>query len=323
MSRRYSIDVLRVISALAVIIIHVVTAPVHNATGEVSVSLRANLNLVHTLMLWAIPVFFMITGYCLMMKQECTYKYCFSHVLKYIGVLFTVGLFYSLLEEVFMAKTMNAAIVIKSVFNVITGDLWDHMWFIYSIIGIYLVMPIIHCFMQQGEKNILILTGLLFFFTILCPSMEEYISIGVEFPFGGFLFYVCFGGMISKCKVNKRLLLFSGLIGGLSVVYVIVADNHVLNYTYLPVCLIAMSIFSIVSQLNMKPNKLVLKVSECTFGIYLIQPLFVNIALKLLRIDLLSNLPGVRLCVFATLIFAASLVTTYVLRKIPVVKKLF
>ena len=244
MERKYSIDILRIMSAIAVIIIHVVSAPVANSTVEIDVSLKMNLNLIHSLMNWSVPVFFMITGYCLLNKKECTYEYCFSHVLKYVCVLFTVGLFYALLEEIYIYRTINISVFVQSVLNVIQGNVWDHMWFVYAIIGIYLVMPIIHQFMQQGNKNIFILTVLLFFFNILLPTLEKWISIGVVFPFSGYLFYVCFGGAVAKLKINKKLSYLIYLTGLLSIVWIIVdADRQNFGYKHLAVCLMAMSIF--------------------------------------------------------------------------------
>lgn len=324
MNRNYSIDVLRIISAIAVIMIHVVTSPVYNSANVINTSVENNLELIKDLMLWSVPVFFMITGYCLLKKQECTYKYCFSHVFKYLEVLFSVGLFYSLMEEIFTAKTINYTLVIKSVLNVISGNLWDHMWFVYSIIGVYLVMPVIHSFMQQGAKNVCILTGLLFFFTIFCPAINKWLPIGIDFPFGGYLFYVCLGGAIAKCRIKKELLYFCCLSGGLSIMCMVtVAGTHSFGYRDMLVCLIAMSIFLIVNKIDIKPNKLILKISECTWGIYLIHPFFINIAIKLLKIDLLTSLPYVKLSVFALIVSIISFITTYMLRKIPFIKKLF
>lgn len=324
MERKYSIDLLRVISAIAVIIIHVVSAPINNNTVADNVSITTNLNLIHTLMNWSVPVFFMITGYCLLKKKECTYEYCFSHVIKYLCILFTVGLFYSLLEEIFVHKTINISLFIQSIRNVIEGNLWDHMWFVYTIIGIYLVMPVIHLFMQQGNRNILILTALLFFFNILFPAIEKQISVGIVFPFSGYLFYVCFGGLVAKLKINKKLSYFIYLTGLLSIIWIILeADNHKFGYKHLAVCSIAMSIFFIISKMNIKPSKVLLEISKCTWGIYLIHPLFINIALKLLHIDFVTSQPYLKLLLFAVIVFLASFLATYILRKIPFIKKLF
>ena len=70
MTRNYSIDVMRILSAIAVVVIHTVTAPVKNATGEVEGSLSNSLYLINMLLLWAVPVFFMIMGGLLLQKVD-------------------------------------------------------------------------------------------------------------------------------------------------------------------------------------------------------------------------------------------------------------
>lgn len=324
MTRKYSIDILRIISAIAIVLIHVVSAPVVNRVSDVDDALITNLKLIQTLMNWAVPVFFMITGYCLLKKDKCTYKYCFSHVLKYIGVLFTVGLFYALLEEFFKAKTISASMIARSILNVISGRLWDHMWFVYAIIGIYLAMPVIHYFMQQGTSNILVLTGLLFFFNILCPTVEEWMPIGIPFPFGDYLFYVCFGGAVAKLNISKTSLYWACPAGLLSMIWIIISeDSQRFTYRHLAVCLMAISVFMIFSSIDVKPNALLLKISQCTWGIYLLHPFFINVAIKVLKIDLLGSLTYVKLLVFAILVLLVSFIGTYLLKKVPFVKKLF
>lgn len=107
MERRASIDFLRIVSAMAVVIIHTVSAPVVNGPADLDAALVAQLNLVHTLMNWAVPVFFMISGYCVLRRAECTCSYCFRHVGRFVCVLFTVGLLYGALEEVYTTRQLN------------------------------------------------------------------------------------------------------------------------------------------------------------------------------------------------------------------------
>ncbi len=324
MERKNSIDILRIISAIAVIVIHVISAPVTNSTAEIDTTLRSTLDLIHTLLNWAVPVFFMITGYCVLRKQECSYKYCFSHVIKYICVLFTVGLFYALLEEVFNAKTFSFAIFISSVKNVISGNIWDHMWFVYSIIGIYLVMPVIHAFMQQSAAKIYTFTAVLFLFNILLPAIEAWLPVKAVLPFGGYLFYVCFGGIAAKTNISNKLLYTIAFAALLSVIWIVFGvDTQAFGYNHPAVCLIAMSIFLIISRINVNPRKFALCLSNCTWGIYLIHPFFINIAIKLFKIDVLTSMPHVKLFAFALIVSCVSFVSTYILRKIPLVKKLF
>lgn len=324
MTRKIGIDYLRILSALAVIVIHTVSAPLTNHTAAIDVNIAVHLELIHTLMNWSVPVFFMITGYCMLMKQECTYKYCFSHVLKYVGVLFSVGFFYALLENIYSSSTISITVITASISNVISGNLWDHMWYVYSIIGIYLVLPVIHSFIKSSYKDACILTGLLFLFSILCPFLEEWLPIGISLPFTGYLFYVCFGGIAAKYKINHHTIAFLHLAGVLSIVWIITsADLSAFGYKSPAICFIALSIFLLFSRMERKPNPYILRISECTWGIYLLHPLFINILIKLLKVDLLSSSPYLKICAFAIFLFVISFITTYFLRKIPYLKRLF
>lgn len=326
MSRKYSIDLLRVMSAIAVIIIHSVTAPVANSTSIVAPSLLNTLNILHNLMKWAIPVFFMISGYCLFSKQECSYKYCISHVLKYIAVLFTIGLFYAVLEEVFITKSISVALIYNSILNVISGHSWVHMWFVYTIIGIYLVIPVIHCFMQKSDENIYIFTGLLFLFNILLPAINRsgLIYIIIDFPFCGYLFYVCFGGLVAKCKVGKLCYYLFPILGLISVIYIILfSHNQSFDYNSLSICILAISIFLTINNIVIKQNTFISKLATCTWGIYLIHPLFINIILKFLKMDLLSSMSYIKLPLFCISIFLLSYIFVCIFKKFPLIKKLF
>ena len=324
MERKYNIDVLRILSAIAVVIIHMVSSPIQNSSHEVDAVLADNMWLIHTWMNWSVPVFFMITGYCMLKKQKVTFEYCFSHVLKYVYVLFTVGLVYALMEEVFVAKTISLSIFVQAVLNVISGNLWDHMWYVYEIIGIYLVMPVIHFFMHQGKRNAFILTGILFVFNILLPTFENIIDVGVTLPFGGYLFYVCAGGIMAKHKFGKIESLVIYALGLLSAVWIFVStEKWDMGYKHLSVCLMAISIFLFFKKRNIKASKSILSVSKCTWGIYLLHPFFMNIVIKVLKIDLVSSYAYVKLFVMTIIIVIVSFLTTCMLRKIPFVKKLF
>lgn len=277
-------------------------------------------------MRWSIPVFFMISGYCLFSKQECTYRYCFSHVLKYVAVLFTIGLFYAALEEIFVAKSISLKLICNSILNVISGHSWAHMWFVYTIIGIYLVIPVIHSFMQKGDANIYIFTGLLFLFNILLPAINSsgLINIIIDFPLCGYLFYVCFGGLVAKCKMGKLCNYLFPILGLISVIYIVLfSHGQTFEYNSLSICFLAISIFLTVNNIVSKQNNFISKLASCTWGIYLIHPLFINVILKFLKMDLLSSMPYIKLPLFCISIFLLSYTFVCIFKKIPLIKKLF
>ena len=317
MERKHSIDLLRIISCLAVIAIHTVSGPLANYSGNLDTSLMSTLDKVHVLMNWSIPVFFMITGYCILGKQEYTYKHCFKHVRKFLIVLATVGLLFALLEEVFIYDTINFSVILRSLQNVASGNLWDHMWYLYDIIGIYLVLPVIHTFMSSNRSNRLIFTGLLFIFTILLPSFAQSIAIGIDFPFGGYLFYVCFGGMVSKEDLRKKQSFFIVLSSFFAALFVVFCPaEYDFGYRSLTICFIALGIFVFFCALQMKAHAFIVTISQCTFGMYLIHPLFINVAVKLFKIDFLSYMPYAKLTALYVTICLVSFLTIFIFRKL-------
>lgn len=324
MERKNSIDFLRIISAVAVVLIHIVSAPVSKSSGDMEYALWRNLQLTHVLMNWAVPVFFMITGYCMMKKESLTYRYCFAHIRKYVCVLFTVGLSYALMAEIFEHGTFNLTILGQAVLNVLRGDLWAHMWFMYSIIGVYLVLPVIHRFMTREERDARILTALLFLLCILLPAFEGILPIGIKLPFDGYLFYVCMGGLLARQKLGKKWIHAIYLAGVLGLGWILLGWHRWgFGYLHPAVCAMAVSIFLLVSKMNIRPGKLLLGLSGCTWGVYLIHPFFINVAIKVIGIDLLSSGTYMKLLALLVAVLALSFVGTWVLRKIPYVKKLF
>ncbi len=323
--RAGNIDLLRVICALAVVAIHVVTAPAAAHAGELPGSLARTLNIIHSLANPSIPVFFIITGYCLMKKEECTYKYCFLHVLKFAAVLLTIGLFFVLIEEYFLTKTFSVQMVLKSLLRIASGDGWAHMWFVYAIMGVYLVMPVLHSFFKKaGVKGGIILTVLLFLFTILLPEFGNIFSLGIDFPFGGYLFYVCFGCLAARLDINYFAVIIAGLAAAASAVYIVIfGGEQPLGYKSLVICLAAVSVFVVFSGLKEKGNSFLSTLAMCTWGCYLIHPFFLNLIIKFFKIDLLTDLPAIKLTLTWLVLFALSMAVTFILRKIPVIRKLF
>lgn len=323
--RKANIDFLRVISAAVIVILHSVTAPMGNVSSPIPLLTERVLTLIHSLTLWAVPVFFIITGYCLLLKSECNYKYCFLHIRKFVIVLFTVGLFYALLEEVYSIGTVNGLVVFEAVKNVIAGKLWEHMWFVYAIIGIYLVMPVVHGFINQERKDSFILIAILFAFNILFPVFQKWIPIGVDLPFGGYLFYVCFGGVIAKYGIRKREIIVISIAGLMSAAYLGVHYNGKIaeSIDLLAVCTMALAVFLIFEHMKIQPSRLLLTLAKCSWGIYLLHPLIINVALKVMKLDFVSYMPYVKIPLLAICTFTLSFAITYLLRKIPFVSKLF
>lgn len=153
--RKYNYDLLRIVSTVAVISIHV-SANYLDAidsakwlgiyyTKHILVSTLFNI-----LGRFAVPCFVMMSGaFNLDDKRNADYTFYYKKTFKKIGIptiLFSIVYFaYSLLNDVILSSTGESFLkkilgVLKTAF---TGNLYYHMWYLYMMAGIYLLVPLI------------------------------------------------------------------------------------------------------------------------------------------------------------------------------------
>lgn len=329
--RNYRIDILRIVSAFLIVVIHVVSASVTYNDTAVAQSTVQQMNVVHNLSNWAVPVFFMITGFCVLGDdRECTWQWTFRRVGKFAGILFTVGWFYALLEYVYTEKKFSLQAVGLSLVDVFNGNTWTHMWYIYFVIGIYLVLPVVKSHVVQDQKNVYYLSGLLCLSTILIPAVNNWLdlSIDIHLPMSGYLFYVVVGAMIARCGIAD-MKYANVVLAVTNAVVIIYFLNHgkdgVYPYTSLPVCIMALSIFTLLTSnhTELHTGLRLEGLSGCTLGIYLIHPFFLNLMIKLLHIYPLHFVKWISIPVTCIIIFFVSYLAVYVLKKIPIINRLF
>lgn len=93
-----------------------------------------------------------------------------------------------------------------------------------------------------------------------------------------------------------------------------------LGYLNINVALLAMAIFTSISRLNIHSNTVIRFLTDNTWGIYLIHPLFINIVNKICKLDVLTAMPCMKLFILEVGVLAATLAVVYVLKKIPLIK---
>ena len=89
------------------------------------------------------------------------------------------------------------------------------------------------------------------------------------------------------------------------------------------VCIASVGLFFLVTNQAVRSGNILRVLSGCTWGIYLLHPFFINVVLKVLHLDLVSSMPYVKLPLLGIFIFLCSFAGTYILRQIPLIKKLF
>lgn len=327
-------DYLRIICAFAIVILHVTSASLtYSSDASHLQTIAMHLSTIFTS--WAVPCFFMITGFFwLGNDKNCTYKSVSKHILKFVLVLFTLGLFYAFLELVFNTGGIEISLIILAIKNVFIGKLWDHMWYVYAVIGVYLMLPLIKPFFTRStKKDDVVVLLMCFGFTILLPYVEAVFqfSFPIKFSASGWLVYVIFGGLVAKYKdsFNNKKIIFISIIMivlssiAISIKYYFEPSFHVVDYKSLSICLISSSVFLLTVYVKQyeREYKFFTQLSSCCWGIYLIHPLFLNLMFKFIKINPLDYVWFILVPITCIIVFALCAFVVWLLRKIPIIQK--
>ena len=288
-------------------------------------------------MYFAVPMFVMISGALFLNSdKEINIKKLYKKYISRIVIcLFLFGMFYSILEIYFNTRTISISMITESIKNIFTGNLWAHMWYLYLIIGLYMISPLLKVFTrnctQKEYKYILII---LFIFTVLIIDITKYFNINIAFNIlisSPYIFFYMLGDYLSRYDVSKKIKILNYIISAIFIILIILNNfinifNSVLvAYTSFMMSSIIISLFFLAKDskinLNYKMKNLLKSIGECGFGIYLIHQFIINIIYKLLKIDFILSYPYIGLIVYVIVIFGISYLIIYLLRKISVIRK--
>jgi surface polysaccharide O-acyltransferase-like enzyme len=180
----------------------------------------------------------------------------------------------------------------QSITNVVQGNVFSHLWYLYMLAGIYLILPIIRIFVENSTDKAFIYSLLvLFIFSSLLPSLNAYLGLKLEyFPINSiYLFYLILGFYVhhKNLKIRPLLIIIFTIAYILYVcVKIYVSSDFSLRYNNPIIVIGALSIFAIVRQNgspNVKFSTLCDKLSLYCFGVYLIHPAFIIFAFKFLN----------------------------------------
>ena len=296
----YFLNVLRVLSCLAIIFLHVQNTAISD-DPTVSTILINNFAYFITNLQWAVPTFFMISGYIFLgIKSECTYRSMLKHYIRLLIVIILIFTILNITEYMYIEKKFTLDLLKRSVIKMINGKTWDHLWFIYSIFAIYLVMPAFKLFFDRADENLDIFIVLCFVFIYLIPNLNKYlpIKIGYEYVFNWKIFYVFLGGYFAKRKiVNNKI---NNLIMGLLLILILII-NYISYYKYgralmsysdrFTVVIFTSLLFLLTMNLFNNKNIFFEKLSKHTFSVYIIHVVFVHMMTKVFNIYPLRNMP--------------------------------
>lgn len=349
-SRKTYIDHLRILSTLAIVMLHV--AATNWYTTDVSSSAWSALNFYDSIVRWGVPVFLMISGALFLEKDEIPVKKIYGkYVLRMVIAFFFWSFVYYLFSGTSAVTQLRGLASVKSWLQIINGHY--HMWFIPMIAGIYMCLPILKQIVQSKK-----ITG--YFLAISFVSwvlLPHFATLVHDFVYGGtgeiltglynlflstglkmvmnYTFYFVLGYAVSQYKFGKTIRQIIYLLGVCGFAFTIMVSRYVSvrgnypssNYydiTGVNVFLESLAVFELYKNLsfsNAKINALASKISKCCFGAYCVHLLIVE-GLKKNGVDALSVCsPVISVPVLSLVIFLISLVISGILNCIPKINK--
>lgn len=297
MKKNY-LDYLRVVAIFGVITIHV-TAIYYYRYGSIDDIGWWLSNVMNAASRFSVPVFVMISGSLLLGRKITIFDFYKGRAVRILPPF----IFWNVLFLVFFVEFAPEARSYVSLVKyelIVNGYTAVHLWYLSMFLCLMLFAPFINQFIN-GEKptyrDLTILIAVMFFFFVangLARLAKEFYALDIAWftAFAWFVAYFIAGHYIDRyadyIRVKGALLIFLivALIGLGSVFnyysaknFGIVKDNLVLGSTGALVFIISASIFLLArnNSAYFRESKIISQVSEASFGMYLIHPIFIFI----------------------------------------------
>lgn len=338
------IELLRSICILAVIFNHTCMTVVNNCSlQQAGVHGYLILNVLFLFVRFAVPCFVMITGYLLLNAQkELTWKKLCKYIFRMAAVLSTFGVGYAFLELFFETKVITIPMIFQSVLNTLEGHSWSHMWYLYTLIGLYLITPVLHAFFQNGDEHLqrIVLLGL-FTGNCIIPTVNGIFNFEIEnyMLLNVYVMYYMLGGYLKNhmsvfhhkekqiYRLGAAALLISCITEFIGICSFGIRPpwNHGASNVITPLCALAVFLFIKNNAEKAERNKIISRtaniVGQYSFSMFLIHPVFINILYKMIGITPLNfSCVTAGVVIIFILITVISLTGSIFLKKLPVLR---
>lgn len=333
-NRHIFIDYLRAGSIIGVVMLHV-AAPYLYLYGKVDQSIWQIANAFDSLVRWCVPIFLMISGALLLSKtKELTIKETLLKTLKRLVIPLliwsTIYYFYKVNKGIFELGLYDY------VQRVLGDNIQYHFWYIYALIPIYLIAPLLSKWMKTLNDKQLIYLMILGFFGI--SGLATYNQLFTEmkivnyFPIKEYIYLFILGYILFKVEFTKQIRYIIYLLGILGAVLTIVLTSYFTelnesfygffyNYHSPTVVLMSISLFIFAKQVFKKTYSLVQIIGTTSFGVYFIHLLILDITKPyFLSNGILHVNPIIAIPFNTIIVLLFSVIFISLLHKIPKIK---
>lgn len=348
----YWVHYIRAMAVLFVVLLHVAAQILQLDVAFASPTWWVG-NIVDSAMRFCVPLLFMLSGFLLVGKQEPLGTFFTKRMSKIAIPLLIWSIVYVVwillveannptpispfTEEIGQAVTQLFPF---SLIGLLFAPAYYHLWFMYALIGLYLCIPLVRVLVQNADRQLLkyfvVLWAVSTYFFPALMQAKMYIGIDIGLVTGNVGFLIL-GYLLGTTEVSKRKVLLMCPLFLLGVTMTAwgtwwISTPEELNqlfYGNMPNSLLmsipGFLILRYVGQNSRLLNqdlvkRVVLKCSQCAFGIYLVHPLFLYCYHKGLFGFTLDAVQGEALLfvpLTTIMVYLSSIVVVAGLRKVP------
>ena len=332
------IDLARAVCAAGVIAIHVFTGFSMAAVSPARLALWQAVQILAGR--FAVPAFLLITGYLTLdPARSMGLEKVKAYALRVAGLLCTFGLVYCIMEAV-ARQGLSLGSLASAVYALLCGESWDHMWYLYVLLGLYLLMPLwrrLACACTREEYRWVLVV---LFVCTLCLYCIDWVfwldfynplAIGIPAPF-----YLLMGGYVRRFVPERVKWLRAASLLSLAVLvlgatgYTLSSGKMATYFVHYSSPFVAVFALGVLDELRNLPIERLREgrawhpvqlISRESLGIYILHPLLLNIVYKVFGATP-AVMPPLWCVVMWAAAFAFGFGASWLLRKLPLFDRL-
>lgn len=327
--RNYSLDILRVLACYLVIHQHVSECYYIGEGGAVVTGESTFwIGIITSLCRISVPVFVMLSGYLLLPMNDAISTFFRKRFTRVVYPFVAWCILYAGYNVLMKGDSIPQMFTNILHIPVNFGTEIGHLWYIYMLIGLYLVIPIISPWLKgaskrelQGYLGLWLLTTFLPYIHQVFPEVlgECYWNdTPLLYHFSGFIGYFILGHYLKRYGYPSVLSSWSLLIVGYAItayVFCTRIDNVATvpelelswGFCAVNVMMMALGVFSLIGRLSLKGEsaggKLISDISAKSYGMYLAHIMVLNFFYGLLKdvsTAVYITIPLIAICTFVT-----------------------
>ena len=340
MRRLVFLDWLRILAIVAVLTIHISSGYVLTNFYSSPSSWLAG-NFYESLVRWCVPIFVMITG-ALLLNDPKEYSYKFF-LIKRVGKVFTPLLGWSIIYYLyFVFKGEMDFSITEFIRKFSTNGISIHFWYIYMLLGLYLVTPLLKILLKRATKKDITYFLLLWLYASVISRLIKHIygfSFEIELHFvTEYIGYYLLGYYLVKYHlpwiIRKIIYIFAfiGIIATFILTYYStvkaegILEEFWYDYHSPTVLLVSIGLFTFFKhkkfEIGYSLPFLPYVINKTNFGIYLVHLLVMHIFENELPMLWLNVHSSIAIPYRVALTMALSILIVTIIKKIPLLKKL-